>query len=146
MTNQEWIEMLRLIPEEEQNQSVLVLLNGSEISVDTFYRFEPTFLVFRGRVAGTTDEGRAFFVPYDQMLYYRIERVVNIAELRDIVSKGRPVDDPPTPTSAPAAEVPASVPVAPPTADPTATRNALLNRIRAARASQVPSPRHNTQD
>jgi hypothetical protein len=141
MTNQEWIEMFRLIPDEEQNQLVLVLLNGSEISVDVLFRYEPNFLVLRGRVAGTTDEGRAFFVPYDQMLYYRIERVVNVAELREIVCKGRAISDVVVPAvQAPASESPVPT-VAPSTngtavGDAAATRNALLDRIRAARATQ----------
>jgi hypothetical protein len=145
MTNQEWIDMFRLIPDEEQNQLVLVLLNGSEISVDVLFRYEPNFLVLRGRVAGTTDEGRAFFVPYDQMLYYRIERVVNVAELREIVSKGRPMGEVVAPVQSPAPE--SAAPPTPATTngavvgDAAATRNALLDRIRAARATQSSSTR-----
>src|SRR5262245_8464673 len=90
MTNQEWIEMLRVIPADDQNQLVLVLQNGCEVSIDTLYRFEPNFLVTRGRVGGTTDEGRGFFIPYDQMLYFRIERVTNLAELKDIMDGRAP--------------------------------------------------------
>lgn len=143
MTNEEWIDMLRVIAPEQQNELVLVLKNMSEISVDTFFRFEPTFLVLRGRVAGTTEEGRAFFVPYDQMVYMRVERVVNLHELETIfeslpkrtVAK---VTEPPA--SIPVAEPPAPVPAVGPAPaaapDPVNSHNALLDRIRAARATQ----------
>lgn len=143
MNNLEWIEMLRVIPIEQQNELVLVLKNGSEIAVDTFFRFEPNFLVLRGRVGGTTDEGRGFFVPYEQMLYYRIERVVNIAHLGDIMgeeaAKLEPIPAPaPTPTPAVVPNVvPEKVEAVPaPVTDATATRNAILDRIRAARVTQ----------
>src|SRR5262249_50500543 len=72
MTNQEWIDMLKVIPEEDQNTLVVVLQNGAEVNIDTFIRFESNYVIIRGRVGGTTDEGRAFFIPYDQMLYFRI--------------------------------------------------------------------------
>ena len=146
MQNQEWIEMFRVLPSEMHNQIVLVLQNGSEVSIDTFFRFEPSFLVARGRVAGTLDEARAFFVPYQQMLYYRIERIMRLEEMEKIFD-GR-TQFPPV---AEVAEAPAALPVvgtpgpvAPgvPPLDPGATRNALLERIRAARATQAPTIRH----
>lgn len=138
MTNQEWIEMLRMIPEEEHNTLVLVLQNGLDISVDYLYRFEHNFLVMRGRVGGTTDEGRAFFIPYDQMLYFRIERVTNLAELRDML-EGRTVKKPAEVEVAAEAPLPivASPPVAAVPLDSNSARNALLDRIRAARATQM---------
>ena len=58
MTSTEWIEMLRLIPEEEHGKLVVVLTNGAELCVDTLCRFESNFLVMRGRTGGTIDEDR----------------------------------------------------------------------------------------
>jgi hypothetical protein len=148
MTNQEWIDMLRVIPEDLQNALVLVLQNGSEISVDTLFRFESKFLILRGRVGGTTDEGRAFFVPYDQMLYFRIERVTNLAELRDMLTISAGLAAalvPETATLAAPVPEPPPPPAAPAVTDATANRNALLDRIRAARATQVASNRHITR-
>lgn len=137
MDNQEWIEMFRVIPAEQHNQVVVVLQNGSELSIDTFFRFEPNFLVARGRVAGTIDENRAFFVPYNQMLYYRIERIMKIEELDEFFS-GRAEPAAPATTADPVASPAAAVVTVPPVIDPNATRNALLERIKAARASQAP--------
>jgi hypothetical protein len=148
MTNQEWIDMLRVIPEDDQNTLVLVLQNGSEISVDTLFRFESKFLILRGRVGGTTDEGRAFFVPYDQMLYFRIERITNLAELREMLNTVPGIAAPLVPETAtlasPVPEPPVP-PAAPPVTDATASRNALLDRIRAARATHVASHRQTTR-
>ena len=157
MTNEEWIDMFRVIPEEEQNSIVLVLRNGAELSVDTLFRFEVNFLVMRGRVNGTTDEGRAFFIPYDQMVYYRIERITNLAKLRDFLEGRSGNEAPRAPVKvelpepvhlAPPPAVP-TIPTAPipstPITDATATRNALLDRIRAARATQNTGDRHLSQ-
>jgi hypothetical protein len=147
MLNEEWIDMLRVIPFEQQNQIVLVLKNQSEVAVDTLFRYEHNFMVLRGRVAGTTDESRAFFIPYDQMVYYRLERVVNLTELQSIFdslpersSVAEAETSPPTPDQAPEA-APPTVPNGTPVTDATATRNALLDRIRAARATQSASGR-----
>lgn len=141
MTNADWIEMLRVIPEEDQNQLVLVLQNGCEVSIDTLYRHEPNFLVARGRVGGTTDEGRAFFIPYDQMLYFRIERITNLAELKDIMDGRAPrkpaEGETPIEGLQPIVATPVVSPAAP--LDGSAARNALLDRIRAARATQIAS-------
>ena len=42
---------------------------------------ERNCLIFRGRESGTNDEGRAFFVPYAEIVYVRLEKIVSIAEL-----------------------------------------------------------------
>jgi hypothetical protein len=155
VTNQEWTEMFRVIPEADQNTIVIVLQNGCEINVDTFISFEPNFLVMRGRVGGQTEDGRGFFVPYDQMLYFRLERLTNLAELRELMGgrSAKAARAPAAPAeTAPAADPaalesvvsPASPPVAPVT-DATANRNALLDRIRAARVTQVATNRLLTQ-
>ncbi len=145
MQNQEWIEMFRVIPPDQHNQVVLVLQNGSELAIDTFFRFEPHFLVARGRVAGTVDENRAFFVPYNQMLYYRIERVMKLEELEEFFPEG-PDQSPAAPvTSEGSAVAAAPVPAPPVPTDSAAARNALLERIRAARATQAPVNRHPSQ-
>lgn len=144
MINQEWIDMFRVIPEEDQNTIVIVLQNGAEINVDVMFRFEPNFMVIRGRVGGQTEEGRAFFIPYDQMLYFRLERVTNVSELRDIMDGSAlrkkiaaPVVTPEEPLL-PSAAIPGVT-------DATANRNALLDRIRAARATQTATRRTASQ-
>lgn len=141
MRNDEWINLMRLIPPEQQDELVLVLQNGVELSVDQLVRFESNFVVVRGRVAGTSDEGRGFFVPYDQLTYFRIDRVVKAGELRRLCGErvsaaelaaedglaGQGITATP---EAPAAPSEAADPQPEPA---NAARNKLLERIRAAK-------------
>ncbi len=83
MINTDWIALFQLIPHERHSKLVLVLNTGSEVNVEAFVRFESTHLVLRGRVAGSTDEGRAFFVPYTYLLYLRIDENVKVSEIND---------------------------------------------------------------
>jgi hypothetical protein len=160
MRNEEWIGMLRLIPEDQRNQIVIVMQNGMEVVVDTIFRFEPNYIVLRGRQMGNTDEGRAFFVPYDQMLYYRIERLVRLDELYRIYGEEPPpsayeealleeaaaaslAEQPASP--APATMVAGGNGAMAPDAAGSVARNNLLARIRAARATSAGPGRQNTR-
>ena len=90
MTSAEWIQMFRLVPEGEQ-KLVIILQNGSELCVDTLVRFEPSFLVLRGRAGGSIDESRGFLVPYDQMTCLRLDRVIKLEDLEAMFgSRPRP--------------------------------------------------------
>ena len=130
MTAHEWINMFRLIPETEQ-KLVIVLQNGTELCVDTLVRFEPTFLVLRGRAGGSIDESRGFFVPYDQMTCLRLDRVLTLNDLETMF--GPPDAPPPKLTETPVTISANPTPTAP--TDPAAASRLLLERIRAVRAT-----------
>ena len=137
MTAEDWIDMIRLVPEAEHGKLVIVLKNGTELCIDTIIRYEPQYLVLRGRQGGTIEESRAFFVPYDQMLCLRIDRVVKVEEIQEFF--GTPSETlMPTPSREapilPAANIPA---VAVPT-DPAVASRLLLERIRQMRANSAP--------
>ncbi|HVK13136.1 MAG TPA: hypothetical protein VM597_30565 [Gemmataceae bacterium] len=146
MTNSEWIEMLQLVPEAEHSKLVIVLQTGAELCVDTLVKFDRSFLVLRGRLGGTIEEARAFFVPYSQMLCLRLERVIKVDELQEMLPTGP--GRYPTPvnrlTDATREEMPFQsahpTPVAAPT-DPAAASRLLLEKIRATRAAAAPAPR-----
>jgi hypothetical protein len=76
------IDICRRIPEKDQTKIQFILVNGMQLNVDTFARFEPTYMVFRGREGGQTDEGRGFFVAYDDVVTVKLERVVKASELK----------------------------------------------------------------
>src|SRR5581483_9759377 len=84
MQDHDWIELLRLIPESQQNILVLTTLSGVDLNIETILRTELTYLVFRGRVSGQTDDGRVFFLPYRQIDYLQINRVVKETEIREM--------------------------------------------------------------
>ena len=143
MTNAEWVVLLRRIPEAEHSKLAFVLQTGAEAFVDALLRFDDSFVVFRGRIAGSTDELRGFFLPYDQILCLRLDRIVRVEELHEffpntLESNSRksgsletpliPPSERPTPTVAP---------------DPAVASKLLLERIRAVRADiirQIPVP------
>lgn len=148
MRREDCQEMFRRIPVSSHPQVNLSLRNGALLAVDTVVRFEPHYLVFRGREGGSTDEGRAFFVPYEEICYLKIERVTRVSELRQMYGEMTGTAEGATGGMEPAGEaapsVPAAVPLGSPSpaapvlnpTDPAAiARQNLLNRIRAARAS-----------
>ena len=145
MRREECVELFKKIPEAYHPQVNLVLRNQYMLSVDVIVRFEPMYIVFRGREGGTTDEGRAFFVPYEEIAYFKLERVVRLGELKamygetgyidaeDRLSAGEQKDSDAKPTvdQTPAPPIPTAVPQ-----DPAAiAKQNLLERIRATRAS-----------
>ena len=133
MTSDEWINTLQLIPEGEHSKLVVVLVNGTELCVDAIVRYEPEFLVIRGRQGGQVEEGRGFFVPYRQLLCLRLDRIVKVEELNQFFGNDGLAAARPAPVAPEAAE-----PVAVPT-DPAIASKLLLERIRAVRASSASS-------
>ena len=134
MQSAEWVGMLRLVPEAERTKLVIVLVNGTELCVDTIIRYEDAFVVMRGRVGGQVEEARGFFVPYDQMLYIRLDRIMKVEELEAYFNPNAGV------VAAGADGVPVApvieAPPAPVPTDPATASRLLVERIRAARANQ----------
>ncbi len=149
MRKEDCLEMFKRVPEQSHAQMILFLRAGFLLSIDTVVRFEPTYLVFRGREGGTTDEGRAFFVPYEEICFIKIERATRIGELKrmfgetgyidaeDRLSAATEAADALAASSATDTQTPPLSPVVPMMAgDPASiAKQNLLNRIRAARAN-----------
>jgi hypothetical protein len=147
MRREDCVELFKRIPEHYHAQVNLVMRTHSVISVDIMVRCEPTYLVVRGREGGSTDEGRAFFLPYDEISYFRIERVVKLGELKRMYGEEGHIDTEDKLGQQAVAEAaakeasqqliatPAPVPTpAPPTDPASIAKQNLLDRIRAARA------------
>src|SRR2546430_1351902 len=85
MRKEDCIELLtKRIPEDTHPQVNFCLRNGMVLSMESVARFEDHYVVIRGREGGTSDEGRAFFVPYEEISYFRIERLVRMGELKQM--------------------------------------------------------------
>jgi hypothetical protein len=93
MRREDCIEMFERIPVRFHPQINVVMQNQAVISVDMAFRFEPNFLVLRGREAGSTDEGRAFFLPYEEISYVRLERTIKMSELKSMFGETGHVDE-----------------------------------------------------
>jgi hypothetical protein len=164
MQSTAWISLIRQIPETHHEKLMLVTTAGVEICINSFVVLGEEFVLLRGRLSGTTDTGRAFFLPYNQINYLGYQIPVNEADLRRMM--GAPVPEPqaaakaPEPAPEPAAVAPppeAFTPPAPPTEEPpekTApveppkpaarttpmAKNALLERLRARSNAGAPRP------
>ena len=147
MRREDVMEMFKRVPEEMHPQVNLILRNSFVLTVEAVARFEANYLVFRGREGGTSDEGRAFFVPFEEITYIRIERVVRMGEIKRMYGETgyQDADDRlSAETPAPVATLNSSLDTPTPQTTPpnvTATdpasiaKNNLLERIRAARAN-----------
>jgi hypothetical protein len=145
MRREDVLDLIKRLPPTDHTKTVFVLHSGISINMDMLFRSEPEYLVIRGREAGTNDDGRAFFLPYAEVAYVKIERVVKVTDLKTMY--GVPItaaDDDTLPVATGEAAAtpsesasPSTAPAAPaPAMDPAAiARQNLLERIRAARTS-----------
>lgn len=126
MESSAWIILLRRIPPEQHNTLAIVTTVGIEINIQDLVRMEDDHVVIRGRLAGTTDSGRLFFVPYNQINYLGFTKEVKEAQVRALYGEGPPQAAEPKPEALnteppmpePAASDAAPVP-APPPPEPT---------------------------
>jgi hypothetical protein len=101
MQNTDWIELFHLIPPEQQNILVLTTVSGMDLNIEVILRTEPSVLVFRGRVQGSTDDGRVFFLPYRQIDFLQMNRFVRENEIQEMFSKVAPPAPPEKPAERP---------------------------------------------
>lgn len=152
MQNRVWIDLIRRVPAELHNQLILVTDSRAEIAVETLFRLEDDFVVFRGRLSGTTDGGMLFLLPYDRITAVIVARELKETDVqkmfqgcaeKETMHSSRQAKEteqdieltPPKPS--PLVDTPApgnSVIVArTPTDSTIAARNSLLDKLRAAR-------------
>ena len=80
MRSSVWAALLRCIPPEQHNILMLVTTCGTEIALQNLLRIDEDFLAVRGRLAGSQDSGRLYFVPWDNIDYFGYNRMVNDEE------------------------------------------------------------------
>lgn len=89
-----WEMLFRAIPEEQQNNVILITRAGVEISIQCLLRIEPECIVIRGRLSGSQDAGRVFFIPYQQIDNIGFFREMKEADFHamfsDLTFPGRP--------------------------------------------------------
>jgi hypothetical protein len=114
MQNEMWAWLLRRVPVEQHNQLMMVTGSGTEIAVQALLRVESDFVAIKGRLAGSQDAGRVFFIPYANIDYFGLQRDVKETEFDAIFGDGSlsaslpaAVAAPATTAVAPAAALPA---------------------------------------
>ncbi|HEV3258469.1 MAG TPA: hypothetical protein VG013_16450 [Gemmataceae bacterium] len=96
MQGASWMGILRSIPVEQHEKLVLITVDGTEINLAGVLREERDYLLIRGRLAASTEAGRVFFIPYDQINYLAFRDGMKEAEVLAMLAQ----------TPAPAGDVP----------------------------------------
>src|SRR5262245_20292513 len=84
MHNADWIAVFRQIPADLHPQLMLVLQNRQEVSIEALFRIEPTFLLVRGRMGGTTDSGMTFLGPFNELASIKLYKGLRESEVDEI--------------------------------------------------------------
>jgi hypothetical protein len=142
MNNAAWMELFQLVPAHLRHKVMLMTRTGVELAVQEFLRLEETYILIRGRVAGTSDTGRVFFVPYEQVCYAGFSHQMKREEVEAIYGDRppaavlAPLDKPEAAEApaemageAPAEEAPAERPKPAPLSAP--KKSELLQRLRS---------------
>jgi hypothetical protein len=138
MHNSAWVKLLRHIPAEQQSKLMLVTTGGIEITIQSLLRIDAECLALRGRLAGSTDAGRVFFVPYSHIDYFGFQQPLKESEFHELFANlnlpaaPAPAAPPAEPAPPAAAEPPGSSgsPVAP-SRNPPAIKSTVLEKFRS---------------
>jgi hypothetical protein len=90
MLGSEWIQLLERIPIEMHDKLLVLTSNGTEINLQDVVRTEPEYVVFRGRLAASTDAGRIFIVPFEQICLVGFREIIPEGAMRKIFGSNRP--------------------------------------------------------
>ncbi|HVS39801.1 MAG TPA: hypothetical protein VMS17_29860 [Gemmataceae bacterium] len=124
-----WARLLRLIPAKDQDGLMVVTSNHTEFAVQAILRLDHDFLIIKGRLAGSQEAGRVFFIPYKEIDHIGFYRAVKEPEFNEMFAG---LDAPPVESAGTAAE---------PESSKTPMKSAVLERFRSRSATVIaPSP------
>ncbi|HEY7312512.1 MAG TPA: hypothetical protein VH643_24320 [Gemmataceae bacterium] len=131
-----WMKLLRHVPAEEQSKLMLVTSGGTEIAIQAVLRIDPECLALRGRLAGSTEAGRVFFVPYARIDYLGFQQPLKESEFHELFGNLEMLERTTQPT-APAPATPAATDQvvskgtpAPPSRNPGTIKSTVLEKFR----------------
>jgi hypothetical protein len=96
----QWLDLLNRIPSSLFDSLALGLVTGGEVVVQQLIRMEKDFVIVRGRMAGSTAEGRVLIVPYSHLTMVAFNKHMVEKEVQEIF--GRPSGILNRPSAAPA--------------------------------------------
>jgi hypothetical protein len=155
MQNSAWIALLRHIPAEQQSRFMLVTASGIEIAIQSFLLIEQGCVAVKGRLAGSQDAGRVFFVPYANIDYFGFQQPVKDTEFTEMFSNmtlgvDAPVSvEPPSDSQVSAArpDLPAEAPAESSTSGSRPIiRSEVLERFRSRLSIPSPVPANGLDD
>lgn len=95
-----WLDLLRRVPSDLYSSLAIGLITGEEIVVQQLVRMDEDFVIIRGRMSGSTAEGRVMLVPYERMTLIALNKQMLETEVQAMFAPGAAA---PTPAAAPAA-------------------------------------------
>jgi hypothetical protein len=84
MQGDAWIALLKRIPAAQHNILTVRTSCGTEVNVQNILRLDAEYVVIRGRLAATTETGRVYFVPYDQINYIGYMKEVKVEQIQEL--------------------------------------------------------------
>jgi hypothetical protein len=126
-----WVKLLRHIPASEHSNLLLVTTSGREIAIQCLLRIDPEWLALRGRLAGSTDAGRVFFVPYSQIDYFGLQQPLKEAEFHQLFGSLDSLSAEPPAAPEPAEPAPPTSAQLTPPRTPIAIKSVVLEKFRA---------------
>jgi hypothetical protein len=79
-----WATLLRQIPAEKHNNLMVVTSSGVEINLQMVLRLDAEYVAIKGRLAGSQDAGRVFFIPFNRIDYLGFQKEVKEAEFQEM--------------------------------------------------------------
>jgi hypothetical protein len=79
-----WAALLRHIPAEAHERLMVVTRGGTEIAIQSLLRIDHEFVAIKGRLAGTQDAGRVFFLAYDQIDYVGFQLPIRDSDFQQL--------------------------------------------------------------
>ena len=84
MQGSAWINLLQRIPSSHHDAIALGLVTGAEVVVQQMIRMEQDFVIIKGRMSGSTAEGRIMMVPYSHLTLVAFSRLMTEPEVQEI--------------------------------------------------------------
>ncbi len=97
MQNSGWVALLKHIPIDQQSRFMLVTASGTEIAIASFLLIEQECVAIKGRLSGSQDAGRVFFIPYRHIDYFGFSQPVKDADFTDLFGNLTLPAQPPSP-------------------------------------------------
>jgi hypothetical protein len=113
MQNAAWMALWRRLPPDQHDNLVVTTVARTEIAIQNVLRIEQDFVVVRGRLAGSSDTGRVFFIPYTQIDYAGFQKSLREEEFALLFGEGEMATAVPEPLSAPPAPSGPTTPLPP---------------------------------
>jgi hypothetical protein len=94
MQGNSWIAFFRRVPVNLHDSLAITVTTGSEIVIQSIVRLDEDFAIFRGRLAGTQDNGRIVILPYTQLVSVAFNRHLKDADVEVIFGAATPMAAP----------------------------------------------------